>query len=746
MKRADSRYSCASRMTLRRLLLFPFLLVIAAVPANGGSNRNEPLHVLLLYSYERDFAPHGQMAAGFERELSRQSARPINYFDISLQPAHASKSPDDEPTLQYLLSTFAGQRLDLIVSFGGPAAQFAVRHRERLFPATPLLLAAVDRQPLGAVSLPANTAAVAVANDGPLIIDTALALLPNTNSIYVVIGTSALEEFWRTELSRQFQKFRDKVAFRWLSGLSAAQLLERVAALPPNSIIFYSIFSVDAKGVPQVEERVLNDLQTAANAPIFGFHTGQLGNGIVGGPLMAIEELVETTTGVALRMLQGETGIEMHTQLPGVPTFDWRQLRRWGIAESRLPSGSVVLFRQPTTWQQYRGPIVVGTSVALFQAALVVALLTIQIKRGRTERALRESEARFRLLADSAPVMVWMSGVDKLCTDFNRPWLEFTGRTIEQERGEGWTQGVHHDDLRHCLDVYTGAFDRREPFRMEYRLRRHDGEYRWILDTGRPRFDARGSFVGYIGACIDVTDLKLAKAALSNLTQKLMQRHEDARAWVARELHEDLGQRLAGLTMQLHSLSRASVDEHVRARVGDLCAEFGDLGKDIQAVSYRLYSYRLEYLGVVAAIRAICRDIMIHHPITIEFVDCNAPETVPREVGLGLFRVVHEALDNVVRHAKARVVVVELSGRGPWNPSGTALQEIQLQVSDDGVGFDSEAVHTRGLGLIHMRERVSLVGGELRLRSRPGAGTIVTARVPFVPHDPADPQLSLDPM
>jgi PAS domain S-box-containing protein len=732
---------------LRHVLLSVILLPQAAAPASAGSSRDQPLHVLLLYSYERDFAPHGQMAASFERELNRQSTRAINYFDISLQPARASKNPDDEPTLQYLLSTFAGQRLDLIVSFGGPAAQFAVRHRERLFPSTPLLLAAVDRQPLGAASLPANTAAVAVANDGPLIIETALSLLPNTNAVYVVIGTSALEDFWRNELGRQFQRFRDKVAFRWLNGLSATQLLERAAELPPNSIIFYSIFSIDAKGAPQVEERVLHDLHAAANAPIFGFHSGQLGNGIVGGPLMSLQDLVQTTTNVALLMLErGAADGALQTQGPGAPSFDWRELRRWNIPENRLPAGSVVLFRQPTTWQQYRGPIIVGTSVALLETGLVVALLTIQVKRRRAERALRESEERFRLLADGAPVMVWMSGVDKLCTDFNRPWLAFTGRTIEQERGNGWTDGVHVDDLSACLDTYHRAFDRRESFRIEYRLRRHDGEYRWILDTGLPRHDEHGAFLGYIGSCVDVTELKLAKASLSSLSRKLMQTHEDARTWIARELHEDLGQRLAGLTMQLHSLTHASVDDNLRARVGDLCAQFGDLGRDIQAVSYRLYSYRLEYLGVAAAIRAICRDVTLRHPIRIEFVDSEAPETVPRDVGLGLFRVIHEALDNAVRHARARVVVVELSGRGPWARLGMAIQEIQLQVSDDGIGFDPEAVKTGGLGLIHMRERLSLVGGEFAVNSQVGAGTTVTARIAFVPHTPADPQLSLEPM
>jgi two-component system sensor histidine kinase DegS len=138
--------------------------------------------------------------------------------------------------------------------------------------------------------------------------------------------------------------------------------------------------------------------------------------------------------------------------------------------------------------------------------------------------------------------------------------------------------------------------------------------------------------------------------------------------------------------------------------------------------------------------------VTTQHPITIEFVDSDAPDTVPREVGLGLFRVIHEALDNAVRHSKARVIVVELSGRGPWNRSGMAVQEIQLRVSDDGIGFEPAAVHPSGLGLIHMRERLSLVGGDLQVKSQVGVGTTVTARISFVPHTPAEPQLSLDPM
>ncbi|MBE9126471.1 MULTISPECIES: PAS domain S-box protein [unclassified Coleofasciculus] len=135
-------------------------------------------------------------------------------------------------------------------------------------------------------------------------------------------------------------------------------------------------------------------------------------------------------------------------------------------------------------------------------------------KRKRTEAALRESEERFRAMANSAPVLLWVSNKERLCTFFNRFWLEFTGRTLEQEWGNGWIEGVHPEDLQYCLDTYNSAFSARQSFRMEYRLRGADGEYRWILDTGIPHFAPDSSFAGYIGSCLDITDFKESQKAL----------------------------------------------------------------------------------------------------------------------------------------------------------------------------------------------------------------------------------------
>ncbi len=135
-------------------------------------------------------------------------------------------------------------------------------------------------------------------------------------------------------------------------------------------------------------------------------------------------------------------------------------------------------------------------------------------ERKRADRALRESEQNYRTLADSAQALIWTAGTDKLCNYFNRTWLEFTGRTLEQEWGNGWAEGVHPDDMQRCLSIYVNAFDRREQFSMDYRLRRRDGEYRWIQDDGCPRYDSAGKFIGYIGYCLDITERKQAQDAL----------------------------------------------------------------------------------------------------------------------------------------------------------------------------------------------------------------------------------------
>jgi PAS domain S-box-containing protein len=211
-----------------------------------------------------------------------------------------------------------------------------------------------------------------------------------------------------------------------------------------------------------------------------------------------------------------------------VPFLLWAALRFGitGISNSML----VVSFLSISGTIRGRGPFTGGTPISnvfslqlfiLVAATSFIILAALVEEHKKSEQELRESEQRFRLVADTAPALIWMSGTDKLCTYFNKTWLEFTGRSIEDELGNGWAQGVHPGDLSVCLDTYTRSFDRRERFAMEYRLRRNSGEYRWILDIGTPRFNQDGSFAGYIGIAVDVSGQKAAAEELSQANERL---------------------------------------------------------------------------------------------------------------------------------------------------------------------------------------------------------------------------------
>jgi len=701
-----------------------FVSLLAGAPSSVA--QTQPRYILVLSSFEQRFSPHSVFAAVFRTELASRSPEPIQFIDASLPST--SNNPDVQPeaVLDYLKATFAFHQPDLIVSVGGVAALFAQKHRQQLFPETPMLFASVDQRFVQRGFLTANEAAVAVSIEPRLLVENILQVLPFTTTIAVVLGSSQIEEAWHQALTRAFEPFKDRLNFIWFNKLSFQEMLKRSASLPPHSAILFAHLAIDAHGVPQVEEHALPQLRAVANAPIFGVYSSQLGRGIVGGPVLAIDELGRNTANVAVGILRGEAAATLTPppQLLSVPAFDAAELERWYISERQLPRGSVVLFRPPSTWQRYRTEIVTAIAIALVEAILVVALLTVSIKRRRAERLMQESEQRFRVLANTAPVMIWMAGVDGKRSDFNRAWLEFTGRAVQQELGDGWIAGVDRDDLGGYLYTYTTAFERREPFRIEYRLRRSDGEYRWILDAGVPRLTADGSFVGYTGSAIDVTDHKRAKAALSNLSQKLMQAQENERTLIARELHDDVCQRVAGLTIQVDALMQRLPGSGAALRdpLADLRRQCEELGSDVQALSHRLHSSKLELLGLPRAATAFCRELSEQHGLTIDFKHEGVPQHLAEQTKLGLFRVMQEALMNAVKHSGVRQFEVTLRG---------TADAIYLDVVDHGVGFNPQhALRGEGLGLVSMHERLSLLGGEIVVQSRPGEGTIVHVRVP----------------
>jgi signal transduction histidine kinase len=268
---------------------------------------------------------------------------------------------------------------------------------------------------------------------------------------------------------------------------------------------------------------------------------------------------------------------------------------------------------------------------------------------------------------------------------------------------------------------------------MEYRLRRHDGEYRWVLDHGVPRFNPDGSFAGYIGSVIDVTVRKAAEETLATVSRKLIEVQEQERTRIARDLHDDINQQLAMVAVEIEQLKQAPPRSPVEltSRLAELNTRINEISTGVQSISHELHSPQLEFLGIVAAMKSLCNEFGARQALHIDFSSRDIP-FVPHDVSLCLFRVLQEALHNAAKHSQSRNFEVRLD---------YSANQVQLTVSDHGTGFDVEReTHKGGLGLTSMRERVRLVGGRIEIKSKPMTGTTIRVRVPVGSQEFLQPQ------
>jgi signal transduction histidine kinase len=368
------------------------LFVLTMSFAWEGAVAADAKRVMVVHSFGRDFKPWSEYASAIRSELQRQSPWRLDIFDHSLMTARSSDQDPDGPFVAYLRALFANQPPDLLISIGAPAAAFFQRHRPQLFPNTPMVLTAVDERRVQFSTLSQNDAVVAVRIDYLGAIENILQVLPDTKNVMVVVGTSPIEQFWKEEISKSVKPLENRVSFTWTNYLSFDGLLKHAAALPPHSAIFWELMIVDAAGVVHEGNTALTRLHAVSNAPIFSYDESFFGHEIVGGPLLAVLDSSRETAAVAVRLLRGEKASDI--KIPPVkfstPKFDWREMQRWGISESRLPLGSEVLFRESTAWERYRWQIASILLALLVQSAIIAWLLVERYgRRSSRDRLLQ---------------------------------------------------------------------------------------------------------------------------------------------------------------------------------------------------------------------------------------------------------------------------------------------------------------------------------------------------------------------
>jgi signal transduction histidine kinase len=507
---------------------------------------------------------------------------------------------------------YDGLPIDLIIAVNYRVLNFLNNHGEELWPNTPILFCGVEKGRQGQLKQlrPNITGLFADARFGNML-DTILKIHPDTQQITVIVGTSETERFIEARVRQTFHKYVGRVDFTFLGNLGFDAILNRVADLPPNSIVLFLTLLQDGEG-KSVPENSLPLISRVSNVPVYGLFDVYVGHGIVGGSLYSVENRGIMIGKMGVRILTGEKprDIPIGTGQRHFNLYDWRQLKRWGIAERDLPPKSIIRYREPTFYQLYKWYIWGAVVLIMVETGLINFLLINRAQRRRAERELQRA--------------------------------------------------------------HQALLKSQEEFR--------------------------------------------------NLAGKLLSVQESERRRLAREMHDDLTQRLAVLAIDIGKIERDFQDtkDPVVGNLQSIRERLVSLSGDIHAISRQLHPSILEDLGLVDAIKSECSSFTRREGITVDYHNEGVPPRIPADVAICIYRIVQEGLRNVAKHSGATQLQISLIGKD---------DSIHLTIKDQGAGFDlKEDEKKLGLGLVSMQERVRLIQGNISIESQPGKGTVINVR------------------
>jgi signal transduction histidine kinase len=585
-----------------QLLIAGVLCLLGSTEAAQAVTQKQ---VLVLYSTRRD----AQVAILGDRELpqilERGLGESVDFYSEYIDLGRFENPEYRRAFAEFLRLKYQGQRFDLVIAIQSVAVDFASRRRDELFPGTPLVYVATP-DPAPRI---ANSTGLVVGVDLASSVGLLAQLQPSLRHLFVISGADTRDTVYERQARAQFRAFERRFAITYLAGLTTADLEARVARLPPNSAIYYLLVNRDGSGVSFHPLDYLDRLTAIANAPVYSWVDSTMDHGIVGGSLKSLQAQTAAVGHLALRVLGGESPDSIAVTSPdlNIRQVDWRQLRRWGISETRVPAGTVIRFREYSVWDRYRIYILAGIGLLLAETALIAGLLVQRARRRGAENQVRRSQ-------------------DELLASYVR-----------------------------------------------------------IRDLG----------------------------------MRLLTAQDTERSRIARELHDDISQQMALLSVDLELLG--SNPPHPDRLRTEALNRANSIAKSIHDLSHRLHPAKLRLIGLVPALQALQRELA-RPDVSIGITHTDVPPDLPPELKLCLFRVTQEALQNALKYSGASDIAVHVSGE----PEG-----LTLTIADDGVGFDVDSAWGRGLGLISMAERLDAVGGRLAVHSKPGHGTRLDISIPL---------------
>lgn len=689
--------------------------------------------VLVLFSNERLLPANVEVDRAIRSTFQSEFRDPVEFYSEFLDgdrfPGYAERTRD------FLRDKYRERPPDLIIAGGSRALGFLMTFRENMLGGIPIIHLAVSQRSLPA-SFP-DDAIVGVPLDTSLAstMELALRVQPETRHVAIVDGAVDSSSLAMGEL----MPFTNQVNLLWLTNRVLSELREELKTLPDRTVVLYGTIFRDAGGNAFTPQAALDQFARASRAPIYGNYDTYFGHGVVGGSMITFEAMGRTAARIGIRILSGQRPQDAVRGMdhPPAPMFDARELERWGIREELLPRNSVVLFRPASLWREHRTTVGLGLGTVAVQSWLIGLLLIQRNRRRRVESELRESETRFRSLAEHAPVMICVSDPDLKLTYFNQCWLKFTGRSLAEEQGGRWTTNVHPDDRPAALACFEGTRTAQASVAIEYRLRRQDGEYRWILATAAPRRGVDGVFLGYVASCVDLTDRKRMEETNRSLA------HADrisTMGQLAAALAHELSQPLGAI------LRNAEAGELLMKQTPPDLDEITAILKDIRRDDRRASSV-IDRLRALLQRRPVELEALDLKVLCQEVVDLVRPELTSRRIGIrisipdDLPRVMGDRvhlqqvlLNLVVNGADAMTTTPEPLRKLEIHARRLDPETIEVAVSDSGQGIPPdrlprlfEPFYTTksdgmGMGLSIVRTLVESHGGRVTAENNPGGG------------------------
>jgi signal transduction histidine kinase len=584
--------------------------VCTPAAAEPGAVRN----VLGLYWSSEDFPSNAIIDNAIRSILLGRSDVAIDYYSEYLE---SDVFPVDEASAAlatYIRQKYRDRPIDVVIAISEAAQRFVLQHRDELFPNVPVVFTGLRRAVATTDAERRMLTGVLTASAYSDTLDLVLRIHPETRRVFV-IARAPTDDFV-DEVRAELAPYASRVALEYITDAAVPQLIDTVRNVPAGSVVFYVRYSRDVPGHVLRPHEIASMVAEASPAPVYAIQDTYVGTGVVGGAMRNARPLAARAADITLQILGGKHPSEIPIERTLViPTFDWRQLKRWGIDSSRLPAGSEIRFKQPTMWETYREYVVAAVAVIAAQLVLIGGLLAERARRRKAERTIRAREATLR-------------------------------ESYERTR----------------------------------------------LLAGR-----------------------------------LLNAQEETRSDIARDLHDDVCQKLVGVAMTVTGLKRSGNIRDVDAEreLSDLQQQALDLVDGVRRMSHDLHPAGLRLVGLAGALQGHCIEVERRHDVQVAFNSEGDLREIRPDVALCLFRTAQEALRNGATHGDARRLSVSIVRADP---------DVQLTITDDGKGFDVDAVRRGGfgLGLVSMEERAHLLGGTVSIVSIPGQGTTIRFRVPAV--------------